>query len=210
MALSFTNIALGFVAMIGLVGLWRGARAFIVFTGSVVFSFMLVYFAGDNVVGALNRLGMSIVSVASLSLAHTLIFLVSIILVQVGAQGLVRRFFRDGGGRIPREARIWGGVLGVLDGFLIVGVAVYYASVYLSSVSPTGGAGWQVPIVTVQFAHPITSTFTISFITQNLLITPSPLLDMYNRVPVAMTVLFIVLVIVFIGTVYRRVDQPQR
>jgi uncharacterized membrane protein required for colicin V production len=206
MTLDFTAIALSIIVVFGAFGWVRGVKRAATATGGVFFAMIISSLVSSGFSANLARLGIHLSSAAQADLVLAVFFAFTVYIVQLGAVLLI---FGRRAEELTRRQRLSGMGLGLLNGFLIVANVVRLADPYLSSMlnGKTGGWTWQLPLP--HFGHPDPGTFTLSIQPTALTIKPSPLLKIYDSLPLALILLFAFLVFVFVGTMYGRVMRAR-
>ncbi len=209
MSISFTDITILVILLFGLFGLFRGGRYVALTTAAVFFAMALVATSSSVFLTAATRLGLKLANTADQQLFLAILFTLTIVLVQssigriVPGLNLSRPKYRD----LKRDAKLWGFLIGCLNGFLIVATIVHYSTPYLTLNLPARSGGWAFSLPTLQFQHPDSHTLALSIQQSTLVITPSPLLSLYENVPTALVLLFLLLAVVFIGSIYSRMNH---
>jgi hypothetical protein len=208
MIVSFTEIAILIILLFGLVGMMRGGRYVIATTAAVFFAMALVATSSAVFLSTANHLGLHLVKHSDRSLFLAFLFVGTILLVQstitrvVPGLTLTRPKFRE----LSGAAKVWGFLIGLLNGFLIVATVVHYASPYLSENLATRTGGWAFSLPTLQFDHG-QNWINLTIKPSTLVVMPSPLLGLYEQVPTALILLFVLLGFVFIGSLYGRMNR---
>lgn len=206
MTLDFTAIALSIIVVFGAFGWVRGIKRAAIATGGVFFAMVISSLVAGDFATSLARLGIHFHPAMQSDLVLALFFAFTVYIVQLGAVLLI---FGRRPEQVTRRQRFSGMGLGLLNGFLIVANVVRLADPYLRSMlnGKTGGWTWQIPLP--HFGHPDPGTFTLSIQSTALTIKPSPLLKIYDSLPLALILLFAFLVFVFVGTMYGRVMRAR-
>lgn len=204
MSIDFTNLALAIVAVFGLFGWLRGIRRVAIATGGIFFAMAIVSLIGADLIVSLSRIGIRFHPKALADLSLAALFVFTVYIVQLcGARLMVAP------GGLTRRQRLHGLILGLVNGFLIIANAMRYADPYLRSTQDplTGGWTWRPSLP--HLGHPNASTFSLSVAPTDFTLRPSPLLTLYNSLPVALILLFAFLLFVFLGTMYGRVIRAR-
>ena len=208
MSISFTDIAILIILVFGIVGSFRGGKYVALITGAVFFAMALVATSSDVFLSTANRLGLHLVKHADRALFLAFLFVLTILLVQstitrvIPGLTITRPKYKE----LSREAKVWGFLINLFNGFLIVATVVHYSSPYLSANLPARAGGWAFSLPTLQF-NSGDNFIGLSIKPSTLVVTPSPLLTLYEHVPTALILLFLVLAFVFVGSLYGRMNR---
>lgn len=202
MRIDFTDLALAIIALFGVFGWLRGARRVAVTTGGIFFAMVVMSATSADLLQSLQHLNIQFHPKEESALFLAIAFCFIVYVVQLGAGHMI---LGAKNGPLNRQQRVSGIVLGLLNGFLIVANTVRYADPYLRTAIDSSTGGWTVHIPLPHFSHPSSSTLVFSIDPSALTVTPSPLLQIYDKLPTALILLFAFLTFVFVGTMYGRV-----
>ena len=202
MVVSFADILLGVIAVFGVFGVFRGVRAGALTTGAIFFAFVVVVFAGDLVIGVFRRLGMALATPDTQALFKAVLFLFTLLMAGrvLGAIAVVPKR------AVTRREKLWGLVLGLLNGFFIVAIVERYLVTMIQATAARSKVSVGVPALS--FGHPTPDTWSIRLVSSSFtLLPPAPSGDLWTRLPLALVLLVLFLAFVFVGTIYGRVSR---
>lgn len=206
MNIDFTNLALAIVFLFGVFGWVRGMRRIAVATAGIFFGMSVISLVGNNLILALERIGITFHPASSANLFLAALFVFTVYAVQLfGVRVILGPDIRPDGHR----ERFNGFLLGLVNGFLIVANTMRYADPFVNSALAGTSGGWRFQLLLPHFDHPAAGTFSLSIAPTIITVTPSPLLRLYDSLPTALILLFAFLVFVFLGTVYGRVMRSR-
>src|SRR5437764_11730545 len=122
MVVSFADILLVVIALFGLFGLFRGIRAGALTTGAIFFAFVVVVFAGDLVIGVARRFDVPLTTPDTQALFKAALFVFTLFM----AGRLLATLAAVPTRALTRRERLWGLVLGLLNGFFIMAIVERY------------------------------------------------------------------------------------
>ncbi len=209
MTINFTDIAILIIVLFGLYGSLRGGKYVALTMGAVFFAMALVATAGDAFLATANKLGLRLTQRPDRALFLAFLFVATIFLVQNSIGRLIPGLAvtRSKWKELSRETKIWGFLIGLLNGFLVVSIVVHYISPWLDQHLPARSGGWAFDLPTLQFHRPNSNAITLSIEPSTLVVTPSPLIGLYEKVPAALVLLFLLLIFAFIGSLYSRMNR---
>ena len=183
-------------------GLFRGIRAGALTTAGIFFAFVVVVLAGDLVIGTLRRLDVPLTTPDSQALFKVALFVFTLLMARrvLAAIAAVPT-------RAPtRREKLWGLVLGLLNGFLIVATVERYLTTVIQATA--GRSSVSVGVPGLSFSHPTPTTWSVHLVpTSFTLLPPAPSADLWARLPLALVLLLLFLAFVFVGTIYGRLSR---
>src|SRR6266516_4685421 len=107
---------------------------------------------------------------------------------------------------VTRREKLWGLVLGLLNGFFIVAIVERYLVTMIQASAARSRVSVGVPALS--FGHPTPDTWSVRLVSSSFtLLPPAPSGDLWTRLPLALVVLVLFLAFVFVGTIYGRVSR---
>jgi hypothetical protein len=201
MVVSFADILLVIIAVFGIFGVFRGVRTGALTTGAIFFAFVVVVLAGDLVIDVFRRLGVPFApDTRALFKAALFVFtllMASRVLAAVAA--VPKR-------ALSRREKLWGLVLGLLNGFFIVSIIERYL---ITVIQTTAGKSMvSVGVPALSFGHAAPDTWSVRLVPSSFtLLPPASSGDLWTRLPLALVLLLLFLAFVFVGTIYGRVNR---
>ncbi len=205
MVISFTEVVLLVIVLFGVYGVFRGVRAVALTTGAIFFGIVVVVFSAAIIVAALRRLGLPLDTVGAQDLSAVLLFVFVVLMASLSLRRIVG--VRTSG--LARTEKLWGFALGLLNGFLIMAVVEHYLSDAIQSGAPVG-APVQVGVPDLVFSHPVSNTWSVSLVSQPLVVLPPAATnDLWSKLPIALVLLLLFLAFVFVGILYGRLNRAR-
>jgi hypothetical protein len=202
MVVSFADILLGVIAVFGVFGVFRGVRAGALTTGAIFFAFVVVVLAGDLVIDVFRRLGVPFTTPDAQALFKATLFVFTLLMasrVLAAILAVPRR-------ALSRREKLWGLVLGLLNGFFIVAIIERYVIVAIQATA--GKSMVSVGVPALSFGHTTPDTWSVRLVPSAFtLLSPTASGDLWARLPLALVVLVLFLAFVFVGTIYGRVNR---
>ena len=202
MVVSLADILLVVIAVFGVFGIFRGVRAGALTTGAIFFAFVVVVFAGDLVIGVFRRLGVPLTPPDTRALFKAALFVFTLLMasrVLAAIAAVPRR-------ALSRREKLWGLVLGLLNGFFIVAIIERYLVAVIQASAARSRVSVGVPALS--FGHPTPDTWSVHLVSSSFtLLPPASSGDLWTRLPLALVLLLLFLAFVFVGTIYGRVNR---
>jgi hypothetical protein len=199
---SLADILLVVIAAFGVFGVFRGVRAGALTTGAIFFAFVVVVFAGDLVIGVFQRLGVPLATPDTQALFKAVLFIFTLLMasrVLASIAAVPRR-------ALSRREKLWGLVLGLLNGFFIVAIIERYLITVIQATAGKSMVSVGVPAFSIGHAAP--DTWSIRLVPSSFTLLPSASSgDLWTRLPLALVLLVLFLAFVFVGTIYGRVNR---
>jgi uncharacterized membrane protein required for colicin V production len=204
MVVSLADILLVVIAVFGVVGVFRGVRAGALTTGAIFFAFVVVVFAGDLVLAVLRRLGLPLATPDTQALFKAVLFIFTLLMasrVLATIAAVPRR-------ALSRREKLWGFVLGLLNGFFIVAIIERYLIAVIQAAAGKSMVSVGVPALSIDHAAP--DTWSVRLVPSSFTLLPSASSgDLWTRLPLALVLLVLFLAFVFVGTIYGRVNRSR-
>ena len=204
MVVSFADILLVVIAIFGVFGVFRGVRAGALTTGAIFFAFVVVVFAGDLVIAVFRRLGVPLATPDTQAFFKAVLFVFTLLMasrVLAAVAAVPRR-------ALSRREKLWGLVLGLLNGFFIVAIVERYLIAVIQATAGRNRVSVGVP--GLSFGHSAPDTWTIRLVPSSFTLLPSASSgDLWTRLPLALVLLVLFLAFVFVGTIYGRVNRSR-
>jgi uncharacterized membrane protein required for colicin V production len=201
MVVSFGDALLVVIGFFGILGAIRGVRAAALTTGAICFAFVVVVLAGSLVMDGFRKLGFNLSSADTQAAFEAALFVFTAFManrVIASIVGLPRSGF-------ARSERIWGFVLGLLNGFFVMAMIQHYLSAVLSAAA--GRANVSVGVPALSFSHPTADSWSVKLVPSTFtFLPPTPSADLWAKLPVALVLLLLFLGFVFAGTLYNRLS----
>ena len=202
MVVSFADILLVVIAVFGVLGLFRGIRTGALTTGAIFFAFVVVVFAGDLVIDVFRRLGMPLSTPDTQALFKAVLFVFTLFM----ASRVIVTILAVPKRAPSRREKLWGLVLGLLNGFFIVAIIERYLLAVLQATA--GRSKVSVGVPALSFGHAAPDTWTVRLVPSSFTLLPLATSgDLWSKLPLALVVLVLFLAFVFVGTVYGRVSR---
>ena len=202
MVVSLADILLVVIAVFGVFGIFRGVRAGALTTGAIFFAFVVVVFAGDLVIGVFQRLGVPIATPDTQALFKAVLFIFTLLMasrVLASIAAVPRR-------ALSRREKLWGLVLGLLNGFFIVAIIERYLITVIQATAGKSMVSVGVPALSIGHATP--DTWSVRLVPSSFTLLPAASSgDLWTRLPLALVLLVLFLAFVFVGTIYGRVNR---
>ncbi len=204
MVISAAEIFLVIIVIFGVFGVARGVRATALTTGAIFFAIVVMLLSGGLIVASLQKLGFALAGLDTQDIFLAVLFVV-IVAMAAYALGRLVDVPRRGG---TRKDKLQGGALGLLNGFLITAMIDRYITEAIGVGSP---GGLSVGVPGIAFSHPTPNTWSVSFIANPLTLTPGggSGADLWSKLPYALLLLLLFIAIVFVGTVYGRLNRSK-
>jgi hypothetical protein len=204
MVVSVADILLVVIAVFGVLGLFRGVRAGTLTTGAIFFAFVVVVFAGDLVIGVFRRLEVPLTTPDTQALFKAALFVFTLFMAGRVLAAIVTVPRRA----LTRREKLWGLVLGFLNGFFIVAIIERYLIAVIAATA--GRSRVSVGVPALSFGHSAPDTWSVRLVPSSFtLLPPAPSGDLWGRLPLALVVLVLFLAFVFVGTIYGRVNRSR-
>src|ERR687884_1119657 len=190
MVVSFVDILLGVIAVFGVVGIFRGIRAGALTTGAIFFAFVVVVFAGDLVIGVFQRLGVPLATPDTQAFFKAVLFVFTLLMASrvLSAVAPVPRR------ALSRREKLWGLVLGLLNGFFIVAILARYLITVIQATAGKSMVSVGVPALSIGHAAP--DTWSVRLVPSTFTLLPAGSSgDLWTRLPLALV--FLVLFLAF-------------
>lgn len=201
MVVSFADILLLVIAFFGVYYVFRGVRAAALTTGAICFAFVVVVLSGSLIMAAFSRLGLALNTPDTQAVFQAALFIFAAFTANRMLASIVR-VPRKG---LPRAERVWGFVLGLLNGFFVMAMIQHYLNTVIQAT--TGGASVSLGVPALKFSHPAPNSWSISFEPSTFTLLPTtPSADLWAKLPVALVLLLLFLGFVFAGTLYNRLS----
>ena len=204
MVVSLADILLVVIAVFGVFGVVRGVRAGALTTGAIFFAFVVVVFAGDLVSDIFRRLGMPLATPDMQALFKAILFVFTLLMasrVLAAVAAVPRR-------ALSRREKLWGLVLGLLNGFFIVAIIERYLITVIQTAAGKSMVSVGVPALSIGHAAP--DTWSVRLVPSSFtLLPPGSSGDLWTRLPLALVLLVLFLAFVFVGTIYGRVNRSR-
>jgi hypothetical protein len=202
MVVSLADILLVVIAAFGVIGVFRGVRAGALTTGAIFFAFVVVVFAGDLVIAVFRRLGVPLATPDLQALFKAVLFVFTLLMasrVLAAIAAVPRR-------ALSRREKLWGLVLGLLNGFFIVAIIERYVIAVIQAAAGKSRVSVGVPALSIGHAAP--DTWSVRLVSSSFnLLPPASSGDLWSRLPLALVLLLLFLAFVFVGTIYGRVNR---
>ena len=201
MVVSFADILLVIIAVFGIFGVFRGVRAGALTTGAVFFAFVVVVLAGDLVIDVFRRLGVPFAP-DTRALFKAALFVFTLLMASRVLAAVVAVPKRA----LSRREKLWGLVLGLLNGFFIVAIIERYLITVIQATAGKSMVSVGVPALSIGHAAP--DTWSVRLVPSSFtLLPPASSGDLWTRLPLALVLLLLFLAFVFVGTIYGRVNR---
>lgn len=200
MEINLADIIVVVIVIFGFVGLFRGARSVALTLAAIFFAIVVVLLSAGLVIEGLGRLGVPLIGSDTQSLFTAALFLFTVTIATLVLRRVVAVPRRD----LSRSEKIWGLLLGLLNGFLIMAVVEHYLAAALQA---TGGVT-LVGLPALRLDHPASNTWSISIVSTPFTILPGGAsADLWSKLPIALILLLLFLAFVFVGTLYGRMSR---
>jgi hypothetical protein len=202
MVVSLADILLVVIAAFGVFGVFRGVRAGALTTGAIFFAFVVVVFAGDLVIDVFRRLGVPFTTPDAQALFKAALFVFTLLM----ASRVLAAILAVPKRALSRREKLWGLVLGLLNGFFIVAIIERYLITVIQATAGKSMVSVGVPAFSIGHAAP--DTWSIRLVPSSFTLLPSASSgDLWTRLPLALVLLVLFLAFVFVGTIYGRVNR---
>ena len=200
MVISFADILLLVIAFFGVYSLFRGARASALTTGAICFAFVVVILSGSLIILGFQRLGLALKTPDTQAVFLAALFVFTAFM----ANRVLRRIVPVATRGLSRSERLWGFLLGLLNGFFVMAMIQHYLNaVLVANAKPNVSVGFPA----LSFSHPTPNSWSLSFVPSTFtLLPPAPTADLWAKLPVALVLLLLFLAFVFAGSVYNRLS----
>ncbi len=201
MVISAVEIFLVVIVIFGVFGVARGVRATALTTGAIFFAIAVMLLSGALIVVSLQKLGVALTGLDTQDIFLAVLF-VLIVAMAAYALGRLVDVPRKGG---TRKDKLQGGAIGLLNGFLITAMIDHYITDAVQVGSP---GSLSVGVPGIAFSHPAPNTWSVSFIANSLMLAPGATnADLWSKLPYALLLLLLFIAIVFVGTLYGRLNR---
>lgn len=203
MVINFADVILVAIVYFGVFGSFRGVRLTALLTAAIFFAIVVVTFSSTLVIQGFQRLGVALATPDTQALFTAALFIFTTFMATLVITRIVAMPRRP----LTRGEKLWGLLLGFLNGFLIMAVIAHYVSDAAQAAAP---AGASVGFPALAFAHPDAATWQVRLVQSSLtLLPPSSNADLWNKLPIALILLLLFLAFVFVGTLYGRVSRSR-
>jgi uncharacterized membrane protein required for colicin V production len=202
MVVSLADILVVVIAVFGVFGVFRGVRAGALTTGAIFFAFVVVVLAGDLVSDVFRRLGVPLATPDTQAIFKAALFVFTLLMASrvLATIAVVPRR------ALSRREKLWGLVLGLLNGFFIVAIIERYLITVIQTAAGKSMVSVGVPALSIGHAAP--DTWSVRLVPSSFTVLPAASSgDLWTRLPLALVLLVLFLAFVFVGTIYGRVNR---
>jgi hypothetical protein len=201
MVIGFADILLLVIVFFGVFGSFRGVRAVALTTAVIFFALVVVIFSADLLMSFFRQIGIAVNTTSEQAVFNAVLFVVTVAL----GSNVLARVVGVRTANLTRREKVWGLLLGLLNGFFIMAVVEHYLS---DALQASGGPGVSVGVPALSFAHaPGSNTWSVSIVSSTFTLLPTGAnTDLWAKLPIALLLLLLFLAFVFVGTVYGRVS----
>jgi hypothetical protein len=202
MVVSLADLLFVVIAVFGVFGVFRGVRAGALTTGAIFFAFVVVVFAGDLVIDVFRRLGVPLATPDTQALCKAVLFIFTLLM----ASRVLATIAAVPKRALSRREKLWGLVLGLLNGFFIVAIIERYLITVIQATAGKSMVSVGVPALSIGHATP--DTWSVRLVPSSFTLLPAASSgDLWTRLPLALVLLVLFLAFVFVGTIYGRVNR---
>src|SRR5438105_2966859 len=188
MVVSLADILLLVIAVFGGFGVFRGVRAGVLTTGAIFFAFVVVVLAGDLVIDVFRRLGVPLAPPDTQALFKAALFIFTLLMASRVLAAIVAVPKKG----LSRREKLWGLVLGLLNGFFIVAIIERYLIAVIQAMAGKSMVSVGVPALSIGHAAP--DTWSVRLVPSSFtLLPPAASGDLWARLPLAWPLLLPVL-----------------
>ncbi len=201
MVIGFADILLLVIVFFGVFGSFRGVRAVALTTAVIFFALVVVTFSADLLMSFFRQIGIAVDTTSEQAVFNAALFVVTVAL----GSNVLARVVGVRSSNLTRREKVWGLLLGLLNGFFIMAVVEHYLS---DALQASGGPGVSVGVPALSFGHtPGSNTWSVSIVSSTFTLLPTGAnTDLWAKLPIALLLLLLFLAFVFVGTVYGRVS----
>jgi hypothetical protein len=176
-------------------------RAVALTTAVIFFALVVVIFSADLLMSFFRQIGIAVNTTSEQAVFNAVLFVVTVAL----GSNVLARVVGVRTANLTRREKVWGLLLGLLNGFFIMAVVEHYLS---DALQASGGPGVSVGVPALSFAHaPGSNTWSVSIVSSTFTLLPTGAnTDLWAKLPIALLLLLLFLAFVFVGTVYGRVS----
>lgn len=204
MVIGFADILLVVIVLFGVFGSFRGVRAVALTTATIFFALVVVILSAALLIALFQQIGIAINTAGEQAIFTVILFLVVVAL----ASNVLARIVGVRTSNLTRREKVWGLLLGLLNGFLVMAVVEHYLT---DALQASGGPSVSVGVPALSFGHvPGSNTWSISLVSSTFTLLPSGAnTDLWAKLPIALLLLVLFLAFVFVGTIYGRVSRSR-
>jgi hypothetical protein len=200
MVIGFADILLLVIVFFGVFGSFRGVRAVALTTAVIFFALVVVIFSSDLLMAFFRQIGIAVNTASEQAVFNAVLFVVTVAL----GSNVLARVVGVRTANLTRREKVWGLLLGLLNGFFIMAVVEHYLT---DALQASGGPGVSVGVPALNFAHTAANTWSVSIVSSTFTLLPTGAnTDLWAKLPIALLLLLLFLAFVFVGTVYGRVS----